>query len=247
MRLTAAGASNAGPRPVNQDAHFVDLELGLLVVADGMGGHNAGEVASRMAIDAVVDFIRATHDGRDITWPFPLNPSRSFSVNRVDAALRLANRRVHDAGERDPERAGMGTTIVVILLEEDRVAIGHVGDSRAYVLRGSRLQQLTEDHTWLNALGAAGGTALPNHPMRHVLTSGIGMGTELTPTVSEQRLARGERWLMCTDGVHGYVDDDALCRAMIASTSDRAADAVVRNALKAGTTDNATAVVLNVD
>ena len=133
MQLTAAGATDAGPRSLNEDAHFFDLNLGLIVVADGMGGHNAGEVASRLAVDAVVEFIRVTHDRRDITWPFPFNPGRSMMLNRLEAALRLANRKVRDAGEREPAHAGMGTTIVAALLDGDRIAIGHVGDSRAYV------------------------------------------------------------------------------------------------------------------
>ena len=246
MRLSAGGATDAGPRPSNQDAHFVDLGLGLLVVADGMGGHNAGDVASRMAIDAVVDFIRATHDGGEITWPFPFNPAHSMSVNRVEAALRVANRRVHDAGERDPARAGMGTTIVAALVDGDHIVIGHVGDSRAYVLRHGELQQMTEDHTWLNAIGN-GHAAMRDHPLRHVLTNGIGMGADLSPSVAEQGLAAGERWLICTDGVHGCLSHDALRGVVEMASAEMAAREAVRRAVDAGTTDNATAVVLNVD
>jgi serine/threonine protein phosphatase PrpC len=244
MRLLAAGATDRGPRAVNQDALFIDVELGLLLVADGMGGHKAGEVASQMAVDAVVDFVRATRDGREITWPFPFNPHRSRVFNRMDAALRLANRAVHDAGERTRAHAGMGTTIVAMLLDSERLVLGHVGDSRAYVLRGGRLQQLTADHTLLNALG---GHAHLDLAMRHVLTNGIGMATELAPALAEETLTKGERWLLCTDGVHGYLEMNDLEAALKAKSVQEAADGAVRRALAAGTTDNATAVVLSVE
>jgi protein phosphatase len=246
VRLSAGGATNPGPRESNQDSHLIDLEHGLVIVADGMGGHNAGEIASRMAVDAVADFIHATHKGTEITWPFPINPGNSLAMNRIEAALKVANRRVHDAGERDADRAGMGTTIVVALVDGDTIVIGHVGDSRAYVMRGGTLQQLTQDHTWLNAI-SEGREDHRNHPLRHVLTNGIGMGTELSPSLMEQPLTAGDRWLICTDGVHGYIDRESLQRVMSQSSPVDAAQAVVRRALEAGTTDNATAVVLNVD
>lgn len=247
MHLSAAGATDGGPRPANQDAFFIDLQLGLLVVADGMGGHKAGEVASRMAVDAVVEFIRATQESRDLTWPFPFDPSLSLAANRVGTALRMANRKVHAAGERDPEHSGMGTTIVAALVDGERICIGHVGDSRAYCLRGGELRQMTEDHTWLNVMLGAGAAATTDHPMRHVLTNGIGMRAELSPSVSEQPLRSGEQWLICTDGVHGYLDVEMIRRVMVAPTPEAAASEVVRKALAAGTNDNATAVVLNVD
>jgi len=248
MRLSAAGATDPGPRVVNEDALFFDLDLGLLVVADGMGGHNAGEVASRLAVETVVEFIRVTRERPDITWPFPFNPNRPMVLNRLEAALRLANRKVHDAGERDPSHAGMGTTIVAALLDGDRIVIGHVGDSRAYVLRQGELLQRTEDHTWVNAVMGSANRAALDHPYRHVLTNGIGLGAELSPALMEDELKAGERWLMCTDGVHGSLDHDALRGAMGGGSSpDGAAREVVRRALAAGTTDNATAIVLNVD
>ncbi len=246
MQLSATEATDPGPRPSNEDAHFVDLKLGLLIVADGMGGHNAGEVASRLAVETVVEFIRATHNRRDITWPFPFNPGRSMTMNRLEAALKLANRKVRDAGERDPARAGMGTTIVVALVDGDRIAIGHVGDSRAYVLRDGELQQMTEDHTWVNAVMGHASRAAADHPFRHVLTSGIGLSVDVSPTLAEEPLIAGERWLMCTDGVHGSLDNDAL-RSVVTASAPPAAEEAVRRAVDAGTTDNATAVVLNVD
>jgi protein phosphatase len=212
-----------------------------------MGGHNAGEVASRLAVDSVVEFIRATHQRRDITWPFPFNPGRSMTLNRIDAALRLANRKVHDASGRDPAYAGMGTTIVVALVEGDRIVIGHVGDSRAYVLRDGELVQKTEDHTWVNAVMGPANRAAVDHPFRHVLTNGIGLGADLSPALAEEQLTPGERWLFCSDGVHGTLDDDTLRDAVSARSPETAANEAVRLALDAGTTDNATAVVLNVD
>ena len=245
MLLTAAARSEAGPRPANQDAHFVDLELGLFIVADGMGGHNAGEVASRLAVDAVVDFIRKTHDGRDHTWPFPFDPSYSVAANRVAVALRIANRQVHDQGARVPAQAGMGTTIVALLVEDDRIVVGHVGDSRAYCLRAGQLRQMTEDDTWLNVMLGAGAAAnASDHPMRHVLTSGIGMRVDVEPSLLEEDLHSGEQWLICTDGVHGTLAETEIRQALSTSSAQGAANATVESAIAAGTSDNATAVVL---
>lgn len=247
VRLSAAGATDAGPRPTNQDCHFLDVELGLFVVADGMGGHNAGEVASQMAVDAVVEFVRATGSGSEITWPVPLNAAQSMAANRVEAAMRIANHRVHESGERDPGRAGMGTTIVVLLVDGARIIVGHVGDSRAYLWRAGELRQVTQDHTWLNAIDDGASEALENHPLRHVLTNGIGMGEDLTPSVIEMSVAAGDRWLLCTDGVHGSLDARRLGDVMAMGGAEQASRHAVRQALAAGTTDNATALVLNVE
>jgi protein phosphatase len=249
MKLSAAGRSAPGPRPSNQDAHFIDLDLGLLIVADGMGGHNAGEVAAKMAVDAIVDFIRVSRgDTGELTWPFPFDPTQSLAFNRLSIALRIANRAVHAAGERNPAHAGMGTTIVAALVDGAQIVIGHVGDSRAYCVKDGGLKQMTEDDTWLNAMlgvGAAANTV--DHPMRHVLTSGIGMRLDVEPSVMEETLKAGEHWLMCSDGVHGYLDAGVLDRALAASSAEAAANVAVESALAAGTTDNATAVVLRVE
>ncbi len=247
MHLTAAARSEAGPRSSNQDAHFVDLELGLFVVADGMGGHNAGEVASKLAVDTVVEFIRATHNSREMTWPFPFNPNQSLAANRLAVALKMANRNVYDQSARVPAQAGMGTTIVAVLVDGNRIIVGHVGDSRAYCLRDGHLRQMTEDDTWLNAMLGSGASKAADHPMRHVLTSGIGMRFDVEPSLIEEELRRGEQWLMSTDGVHGYVDEPVLERALHESSAAKAANAAVESALAAGTSDNATAVVLCVE
>jgi PPM family protein phosphatase len=244
VQLTAEGCSDPGPRPENQDTYFIDPDLGLFVVADGMGGHNAGDVASRVAVDAVVEFIRSTSDARDITWPFPLDPARSMAANRTMVAMRMANQRVQAHASRNTRCSGMATTLVMLLIEDGRVVIGHAGDSRAYRLRDGSIRQMTHDHTWLNAMVAAGvADGAIDHPMRHVLTNGIGMRAEFQPSIGEDALTRGERWLICSDGVHNHLTPADLEIALAGGTTG-AADRVVRLALVAATTDNATAVVV---
>ena len=246
--VIAGGCSQIGPRASNQDAYFVGNDLGLFLVADGMGGHNAGEVASQMAVDAVVDFIRETHHSGELTWPFSFDPKRSMLANRLMVALRIANARVHQAGVKDAELAGMGTTIVAALADGDRIAIAHVGDSRAYRLRDGQLLQMTEDDTWLSVLLAAGATAgATSHPMRHVLTNGIGMRADLTLSLTEEPLVAGDRWLICSDGVHSFLTGRALAQLINLPTPETAATRSVESAIAAGSSDNATAVVLHVD
>ena len=247
MRLSAGAWSETGPRPANQDVQFVDLDLGLIVVADGMGGHRAGEVASRLACDVIASFIRDTAVASDLTWPFPFDRAQTVAANRLAVALRIANREVLEAGRRNPRYAGMGTTIVAGLLDGDRIVIAHVGDSRAYRVRRTRLEQMTQDDTWLNVMLASGaGAAAASHPMRHALTRGIGMKPELSPTITEVSLVRSEHWLFTTDGVHGVVDSRRMTELMVADGPDLAAKQVVRAAIEGRTTDNATAVVLYV-
>ncbi len=245
LQLTDAGRSERGPRPQNQDCLFRDPALGLFVVADGMGGHRAGEVASRLAVDTAVQFVQATAASSELTWPYPFDPKQSVGANRLIVAMRLANRRVHEAGREDPQMAGMGTTLVAALVDGDRIVIAHVGDSRAYRFRAHELEQITRDHTWVAAMLAADANArTEDHPMRHVLTSGIGMRDDVTPAVTDRPLASGDQWLLCSDGVHGALDDSALKAALSRPSAEAAAEEIVRAALAAGGTDNATAIVL---
>ncbi len=211
MRLSAGGWSETGPRPDERGClSFVDLDLGLLLVADGMGGHSAGEVASRHGLrrDYVVHPRLGRWQRSDLAVPAGSRANRS-AANRSGVALRIANREVLDAGRRNPRHAGMGTTVVAGLIEGDRIVIAHVGDSRAYACGGARLQQMTQDDTWLNVMMALAPARRPHHPMRHALTRGIGMKPELSPTITEVSLVRHEHWLFTSDGVHGVVDPRA--------------------------------------
>lgn len=248
MRVSAGGASEIGPRPANEDVFHIDLSIGLLVVADGMGGHRAGEVAARQTVEVMSSFLRETHDSGDLTWPYPFDPTQSTSVNRLRMAIRVANREVHDAGKRNPRWSGMGSTVVAGLIDGDHLVVAHAGDSRAYRRRDGRMEQMTRDDTWLNVMLAAGsGAAAAAHPMRHALTRGVGMRPDLLPTLIEVSLMRHEHWLLTSDGVHGALDPAALHRAMEAPSARDAAADIVRAALAAETTDNVTAIVLFVE
>lgn len=244
MTLLHGGHSARGPRLQNQDYLFSDSRAGLFVVADGMGGHRAGEIASQMAVETVVQFINQTAGGhRETTWPFPYNPELSAGANRLSAGIRLANRRVFDAGRNDTQLAGMGTTLVAALVGRSQIVIGHVGDSRAYRLKDGRLELMTQDHTWVAAVLGAD-AAKEDHPMRHVLTSGIGLREDVMVDLSEQPLAPGDCWLLCSDGVHGFVGAAALANALGEPSPDVAAERIVREAIAGGGSDNATAIVL---
>ena len=249
MELSVGSRTEVGPRKMNQDHHGSWPELGLYVVADGMGGHNGGEVASHLAVEAIHAFIEESARTADITWPFGLETKNSIDLNRLTTAVRLANRKIYSEGSRAPELSGMGTTVVAALVAGDKVAIVSVGDSRVYRFRDGSLEQLTSDDTWLaSVLGAKEAEdADPTHPLRHVLTSVVGTKDDLKPASREEDLKSGDTLVLCTDGIHGRLDSSALT-SLLKSTdtaSDRA-DILVTEAITRGTTDNATALVITV-
>jgi serine/threonine protein phosphatase PrpC len=238
-----------GPRKMNQDHLGSWPELGLFVVADGMGGHNAGEVASHMAVETIRAFIAESAAAGDITWPFGLETGNSIDTNRLTTAVRLANRRIYTEGAKSPDLSGMGTTVVAALVAGDRMTIVSVGDSRLYRLRRGALEQLTKDDTWLaSVLGEKQAEdADPQHPLRHVLTSVVGTKDDVKPGSREEQLVAGDRFLLCTDGVHGKLDSGSMTSLLeTAASATAGADTLVKEAITRGTSDNATALVINV-
>ena len=246
MELTAGSRSERGPRPLNQDHLKVRADLGLFVVADGMGGHNAGEVASQIAADTIVAFIEETNRASDITWPFEMDPGLSVEVNRLGTAVRLANRSVFAESSAKEACRGMGTTIVAALVWGTKVALASVGDSRIYRWRGGALERLTNDDNWLTAVFGTSDRELQDssHPLRHVLTSVVGTRDDVRPALREEELMPGDTFVLCSDGVHGRLDVAAMSTVMAANpVPDVAAGALVAAALEHGATDNCTALV----
>jgi protein phosphatase len=233
-------------RRTNEDALFVDESLGLLIVADGMGGHAAGEVASRLAVEAVVGFIRRTTEDHEQSWPYGIDSTLSFNANRLRTAVHLANRRVFREAESHDDYTGMGTTIVAALVLDNQLSIAHVGDSRMYHSANGQIVQLTRDDSWAARVlvqQPASPSAEP-HPMRHVLTNVLGARDTTDIHVQERPIVAGDVFLLCTDGLHGSLDDQAIHALLAAPTAaDRTADALVRAAIERGSRDNVTALV----
>ena len=228
---------------------MVDLDLGLFLVADGMGGHAAGEVAARMVADTIRSFVVRSRDGDKCTWPFGIDPDSSLAANRLRTAVQLANRRVFRASESRDEYTGMGSTVVAALVEGDQVTLAAVGDSRVYAYTDAGLTQLTTDDSWVATMLArdpeADAASLATHPMRHVLTNAIGAREETAVELVERTLGDGEVLLLCSDGLYGGLDDETLAEIMSSAEAVAvAAQRLLDVALERGGHDNLTALLL---
>ncbi|MFN8058389.1 MAG: protein phosphatase 2C domain-containing protein [Vicinamibacterales bacterium] len=250
--LNVHGVTHEGAvRKSNEDSMLSDPRLGLSVVADGMGGHSAGEVASQLAVETMHTFLQRSHVDEGFTWPFGIDTTLSYNANRLLTAIKLANRRVFKASESRPDYAGMGTTVVATIVEGDMLTFANVGDSRIYSYLNGTLQQLTADDSWVATMLAQDKSltpeALQNHPLRHVLTKAVGTLREADVTVGERRLRDREVLLLCSDGLHDCVSDEQmaglLAKNMPTGVQDAAAS-LLKAALDVGARDNVTAVVV---
>lgn len=248
--IRACGMSDAGRvRKTNEDRFVADAELNLYAVADGMGGHRAGEVASKLALEALTAFIRISVTDLDVTWPYGVDPKLSFDGNRLRAGIYLANRRVFRESESRDDYAGMGTTIVTALINGSHVSIGSVGDSRVYLSSSGTIEQLTVDDSWAaRILSQDSGLAadeVAKHPMRNVLTNVVGARDSVDVHVVERPLVDGEALLLCTDGLHNVLQPAVIQQILASSPNvDEAARALIDKAIELGTRDNVTALVL---
>jgi protein phosphatase len=240
-------------RNSNEDSFCTRPDLGLYIVADGMGGHVAGEVASRVAVEAIQAFIQETAGAdRNRTWPFPFEPALSFSANRLKAAFRLANRKIRAAIADSQDLRGMATTASALLAAAEGVCVAHVGDSRVYVLKDATLEQLTHDHSWVEEQVRAGTmtpSAAKQHPWRNVVTRALSGGEDPEIDVTEIHPGRGERYLLCSDGLFSVVGDERI--AVILGERDvpleELCGRLIAAANAAGGPDNITALVLEVN
>ena len=215
MTVSSAVASHPGlRREDNEDAYCVRPDLGLFMVADGMGGHAAGEVASQLAVEVIEAFINDTRDADvNTTWPFPYDPALSLDGNRLKAAFRLANRRLAAAMEGDETLRGMATTAAAVLLGKGTPVVAHVGDSRVYLWRDGPLHQITQDHSWVSEQVRAGvltETDARRHPWRNVVTRALSGGDDPEVDVAEIDVKAGDRLLICSDGLSGVVPPERL-------------------------------------
>jgi protein phosphatase len=250
MKITFQAVTDVGrKRKGNEDSHFVNPEQNLFVVADGMGGHAAGEVASRIAVDAINEFICLTGGDKDITWPFGLDDSISYDGNRLKTAIRYANRKVLDATREKAEYEGMATTVAAVLLDGAVANLAHVGDSRVYLVRGETIVQLTHDHSWINEQiqsGLVSAEQARTHPLRNVVTRALGGKADCQVEMQAHDMLSGDILLMCSDGLTTMMPDHEISEVMQGANGDvgDAARALVSSANERGGEDNITVVLI---
>ncbi len=244
--LLAHGASDKGHvRSINEDYWAFEPSRGLCVVADGMGGHRAGEVAARLAVDTIVTCVAS---GDSSGWPFGFDPSLSEIGNRLRTAVHLAHMRLLETSVTSNQYAGMGTTVVASVVDGDRLSVAHAGDSRFYLLSSTGLRQVTRDDSW--AVVMAGHDPVnreryASHPMRGALTNVIGAKRHTNVHLVEETLRAGDLLVLTTDGVHGALDDAEFEHIVVQGSGDirLLADGLVAAALDRGSRDNCTALV----
>ena len=250
VRITAEALSDVGrKRKGNEDALVLNPEQRLYVVADGMGGHAAGEVASKVAVDAIAEFVELTGGNQEITWPFGLDDSISYEGNRLKTAVRHANTRVIEATRESAEYEGMATTVAAVLVDGDVANLAHVGDSRIYLFSNETIEQLTRDHSWVNEQienGAISPEQARSHPLRNVVTRALGGRPDLVVDIQSRRMATGDMLLLCSDGLTTMVTDEDIARILREADGDvsKAATALVSEANERGGEDNITVVLL---
>ncbi|MCB9779659.1 MAG: serine/threonine-protein phosphatase [Alphaproteobacteria bacterium] len=250
MRLEAHARTDPGPvREHNEDAFLVDVDAGLFIVADGMGGHASGEVASALAVEAVSDVLLGEIDPDETRLDRAEPDGHDAIRERLRYAMNQASLRIRRAAMQNPEHTGMGTTVCVLLVEDGVAHLGHVGDSRIYLFRDGKLQRLTRDHTVVQQEIDAG-RLTPKLarivPHKNILTQSVGYHGPVEPDTSTRPVRAGDIFVMCSDGLTDPIDDDGLAVLLAQGSLDELAENLTQAALDAGADDNITIVVVGV-
>ena len=250
MKFKAYGLSDLGRvRKLNEDSFLVSDDLKLYLVADGMGGHAAGDVASSKSIELIKTFIERTAKDNDITWPFEMNPELAPEANKLIAAVQIANKEIYRMSSTNPELKGMGTTIAGLFIAESKGYIVHVGDSRVYLMRNERLKQITEDHSWVNEQlkeNVITEDEAKQHRWKNVITRALGSEIEVNVDLQEENIVSGDIFLICSDGLSGMVERETM-ENIIKKHIDNlpeAAEEMIDYANKAGGVDNITVILI---
>ena len=249
MKIRYAAKTDVGMKRTHNEDYFSLMEdEQLFIVADGMGGHSSGEVASRMAAETVSEFYQRTKD-EEATWPYKMDRSLSYIENRLVCGIKLANYKIYEAASKDIRFKGMGTTIVTCLIHGDKIFIAHVGDSRCYRIRNKEIGQLTRDHSLLEDYK----TAKPdmteeeerNFPHKNVITRALGMRDNVQVDIHTHEVMDGDLFLLCSDGLSGMVNEEFMLQQLISHEDlERAVAELIDEANRSGGTDNITTLVL---
>lgn len=245
MKITAFGLTDVGKRrESNEDDFLLEPGHGVYAVADGMGGHAAGEIASRLAIETLQEVLQRDGSGNG---PMTVEDAAEW----LRGAVVEANRRICDSIRLHEERRGMGTTVVALVHSGDDAVVGHVGDSRLYLLRGNELLRMTSDHSWVNEqvkLGLMNDDTAQRHPMRNIVTRALGSRPDVLVDLTSLQVRAGDVFLLCSDGLNTMLSDEQIHEVVIDHRHDpeAACRALVAEANRHGGEDNVTVVVARV-
>lgn len=252
-KLTMAGLTDPGRlRPENEDCIVLYPEIGLAVLADGMGGHNAGEVASRMAVDVMTRYCVDTFATESLKPASAATEPCAAEAGALRGAIEAANTAIHGMAHYNPEYAGMGATVVVALFQDDHLCVGHVGDSRLYRLRGGRLDLLTEDHSVVQELlnrGLITPEEARQSVSKNLVTRALGVDARVQSDLRAVATEAGDVYLLCSDGLNDVLTDAEIGRLLAAHGADpiAAVRQLVAAANEAGGPDNISAIVARTD
>jgi protein phosphatase len=228
-------------RPLNEDTVYA--HDGLFLVCDGMGGHKAGEVASKLAVDAIAGFVKRSGEDPEMTWPYGYDIGISYDANRLSTAIKLANRVVFRKAASADDYTGMGTTVAAAIVppRRARMTYANVGDSRIYLIRAGVMRQLTHDDTWANLVDVDAATS-----MKNVLTKALGARDEVEFAVAEEPLHEDDIILLCSDGLTNMLSDARILETVTARDTDLegACHDLVSSANAAGGRDNVTVIIV---
>jgi len=241
--------TDVGMKRTHNEDYFSLIEQDqLFLVADGMGGHASGEVASKMATETIQEFFARSQDD-DVTWPYKMDRALSFVENRLVVGVKMANQRIYETALKDLRLKGMGTTIVGGQIVGDKLYVAHVGDSRCYRVRGTKIQQMTRDHSLLedykDAKPGMSDEEQKKFPHKNVITRALGMRDTVQVDVHAEDIQAGDVFVFCSDGLLGMVDDDAILKIVTSSADlEQAVSGLIDAANQAGGTDNVTVLAL---
>ncbi len=251
MRITSCGMTDVGVKRTNNEDNFlINDELNLFVCCDGMGGHVGGEFASAIAVNTVEEVLTSMEFRVEDIGVDPTESPVEFTREKLRYAVRLAGKRIHEKAEEEPEYRGMGTTCLTLLVDHGNAFIAHVGDSRGYLVRDGRIEQLTEDHSLVNERIRAGlmtPEEAKTHKLKNIITRSLGYMEEVEIDIQMQAVRRGDRFVLCSDGLSNLVETGEIGESILDYGPQEAARQLIDLACARGGDDNVTVVIVRID
>ena len=249
MKIFHASLSDIGrTRKINEDSVYVSKKDGIYLIADGMGGHLAGEVASKIAVETVASFLKSTRGDKEITWPFQRDEALTYDANRFIVSIKLANKKIFNHG-RERNLPGMGTTIVGLLCNNKTVNMCHVGDSRIYRIRDEKIELMTEDHSLLNDTirrEPMTEEEIEKFPYKNVITRALGIEEAVMVDLHYENALEGDFYILCSDGLSNFLAEEEISETILKNKANvqKSCKDLVRKTNSKGGLDNISVIIV---